>query len=670
MEAPDIPARLVRHVPRAVPAPAPPNAPETGAVVGVGPTPLGHSAPDTAAQVRLAHHITVAANLAGLDPARIGWCRDERGQTTAWPAGEDVPPVTEMSDVLDFAVPGAPRIVDAWFEGRRLCLRLEAARGAAAGIVGALQIGDQRGPAPDALAETPAGPLAFLDLPLASPFPPVLLVLKRSDGALRSSALLPFPSLCRGGLHHGEALSGPGTTAGLSGLRERSAALLATTRGGVPSPNVGWIDVDLAGATGAEPLFAADLQDWLADVLGIGTRPRHAVGPGDDRGRSWLAASVVRTPARRPRSGRVLHLPADSVPSLHALFDTGIPEGPGTMIVCRRADATPEWVVTPPDPSPPSAAADLAFEPFPLLSGPPEPAPAKASEGRAALSLRFTGARPRQAAELQAPVPLDRPVAASPAAFSSEPIASGVVLRANPDWPLTEAMLDALATQAHVAWGAVRLIVDPDQAVPGREALERRFPGAGDVTVLDPGAPVSAAFNRAAATVDADHLLILGDDILLHDPRTVATLAGLLEDYVFASASCMILASGNRAATLEAAGLGCYALSLPIPRDYSEIALPATLARLPASTWPVPRNGTSLFLVRMAAWQAMGGFAAVAGEPDTLTTPFWTGAGAAGRRHVATTMLSATLVSPRMQQAALPEPATSSLGMSARRIVA
>ena len=139
------------------------------------------------------------------------------------------------------------------------------------------------------------------------------------------------------------------------------------------------------------------------------------------------------------------------------------------------------------------------------------------------------------------------------------------------------------------------------------------------------------------------------DSIILHDPRTLATLAAMVSGGHAASAGCVVLreAGARRGTTLnfESGGYFPSHVSL-IAAPRLVVSLPDTRGALPNTTYPVLANDPALLLLGNEAARRTAGpaFTQTAGEPDVFG--FSLAALAAGYRHLCTTALRATVLGP------------------------
>ena len=230
------------------------------------------------------------------------------------------------------------------------------------------------------VGEQPVGraEVEFFDAALLNPFLPVLIGVTAKDGSLLGTSLLPFPSLCRGGLHYAELISEGCDVDQLSNVQAISLALLhSLLEGGAERAPLalGRIEVDLRGATGAEPIFSIDVREWLETVMDIGCSPARAADIENPEVRTFLverlAAPAIATSWRSKswthsgRGGHALSISFDALPSLHALVAAGNSLSPrkgvtiGGFAVAKSGTASPSWVAF----LPPMGESILALQP-------------------------------------------------------------------------------------------------------------------------------------------------------------------------------------------------------------------------------------------------------------------------------------------------------------------
>lgn len=213
------------------------------------------------------------------------------------------------------------RIADAWFDqASQVRIRLDSSYVGTA-IVQAFQRNEDGEIMSCGSAVGISEGQGLASFPLHSPYRPVSLVVTDAEGILVDSTLIAFPSLLRGGLHHGE-LAGPGSgrsclEAGHEASQELLKRYLAICNGDA-LPAISSVMVDPTGAIGTEPLLGSDVLHWLADDLGLVVMTAPAKNPSEEA----IAAQIetVGKGAASRQSAAQLSIPACAVPTLSAIF--------------------------------------------------------------------------------------------------------------------------------------------------------------------------------------------------------------------------------------------------------------------------------------------------------------------------------------------------------------
>jgi hypothetical protein len=508
----------------------------------------------------------------------------------------------------------------------------------------------------------PRGELDFTDISTSNPYLPLLFTLTTADGAIVATTLLPFPSLCRGGAHYGELLSASDGKDYLTALRAVSHLLLEERLSDAGPPALARIEVDLRDATGAERIFSADLRSWLGQEVGVTIAPAAAAGSSEGRAVRYLEESVT-TPAPAPPSATrpfTLRLPADAIPSLRVLVSRQLPwpdDGEqlvGAFVVAAKADGAPRWCIMPP------VDADLAaLQPqggggFPILLGGGSARRAPAAEQRAVhrepllLALRFCDLSPPQTSMLVAPVAPDAPGPLLPALGVNDKSQLSVLHHVSGSPGHLEAFLESLQRQRFPAAPEVILVLGADQsdhAAIAADLLPRYFPETGRIVRHPERADRAERLQAAAATAQGQFLLFVGDDVILHDARTLVTLLTLAHYERAASASCLMIATDGpgqqKRMKLVSGGYYRHEASGGSEGKSSYLDACADLAALPPATWPVAANDPRILMVRSDVWRKLSGFSA-AGQQAELDDG--ARAAMAGYSHYCTSVISVTLL--------------------------
>jgi hypothetical protein len=223
-----------------------------------------------------------------------------------------------------------------------------------------------------------------------------------------------------------------------------------------------------------------------------------------------------------------------------------------------------------------------------------------------------------------------------------------------------DASLDSIARQEGL--GLVQMILclpaDTPPAVrallAARTASRLGLPGAALVLLLPPGPP---DLGLIAARALHEAILILSDQTVLHDPRTLSTLAAMLAaDSAIASAACLLLREVQvRRGTalvpvLEPGPAGVFPAQLSfLGAPHLVVTEPDCLAILPNATYPVLANGLDLMLVARAAIRATSATIAPAVHgTSAIDLRFGLAALEAGWTHLCTTAITATSLRPAL----------------------
>jgi hypothetical protein len=379
--------------------------------------------------------------------------------------------------------------------------------------------------------------LDFIDLNVKNPFFPVLFVLCGPDGGVRSTELLAFPSLSRGGLHYPELVAREDrrlrketASFDIIAQSERLADRLSAVVEGRSAPFVGRLAVDLAGADGTEPLFQPDFQAWLRHVVQIGLEPLEI---DQAKSSSAFLAGKGRLCVDGRKSGTTIVLPADAIPSIDVLC---MAAGPAT----GADDLRVPLVVADADPAQPSTLIRMPpLSPSVLVPG---------TSDYIAAWPRFadTGAAPAKPLELAAIRHPRRPLVkesemlvpvAEPALQIDGPDQAVTWLIFPEDWDddAFRRSLEALALQHGAHSPTVSLVGEVPEPVADKG--ERLF---GNRMSISPD------LNSALETVRTPLLGYLGAHVILHDRRTSKVLSALLEDPTTVSASCVLVSAERR----------------------------------------------------------------------------------------------------------------------------
>lgn len=619
----------------------------------------------SAGEWRLAANLM--CQLSGVDPGDWVWQDDKSKEACSGLAD------WLSSGLLSFRLGFKLRISDIVFSSSHdLRIRLECSGSPTGARLTALQldpIGGRRSAVVSAVGLVCDG-ISILDVRLANPYLPVLLTLTDSAGRLLDTTIIPFPSLCRGGSHYGEALAVAPHVGAIDAVRKTSSEILENWLGaGSPRPTI-HLEVELTGANGTERLFSQSFKDWLLQVGECTVMPLQQAEPADPV-QEWLHAKARIGPVQtRPLLAPRLSLSAACLPSLHALFcGPAGDQGFAPIVLCEGIDGTPQWVLTPPrEHWDLGAAQPIGASAFPCwgtLEGAVVPAKAEvtSSDTRPPAALHFLARQAPTNSELVAPFAPD--VAAKRLIGGIElpepALSLSVILPfdGTADADAFTATLEALLLQA---WpGSLQVIISaPEQHRSAAEGLLQR--GLSQQTAapeLRMGEVVSGStdeldknLNTAAERATGQLLLMMSEDVLLHDRRCFQVLAGLLSLPSVTSASCMLITGqwGRKANDFAIVRCGNELGPAFGPiTNYSTLFPAAAMAALPPMTWPVEAGAISLFMTRRTDWVQSGSFECLDGK---LKTDFWGNASNDGGIHMVTLAVSASVPRPEAGAAA------------------
>jgi len=453
--------------------------------------------------------------------------------------------------------------------------------------------------------------LAVIDARLVNPFFPLLFVFADINGEIMGWQHLSFPSMCRGGLHYLElvGLEQPAARAddlNICDICNRLADQLLQLIDQERLPLVAEILVELDGADGTHPIFQPDFREWLSAVV---RTPVRALGAPECRAASCLAGDVhLVSDETRARGARGLRLMNDMIPSISALAATAnsfedSEQAMAPFIAAHDKLSLAATLIRFP-PGPAVASFTNSIAPFPRL---------ESAEGAGCawgdvpmLALRIPSRRPLSDAELL------MPIAPPDIEFSDTPPVCWLL------WPKLWAeqellqSLVSLATQDSANLSRLIFVGSPVPAAV--EALAARLFGERVRT--------TATLKQATSSIVTPLVGYLGPGVVLHNRRTAAVLATLLEVPENVSASAVIVGLKRR-------GKG-WAVAVTEGGGES----PEDSLLLWQMSWPTSRPSRDFWMARtpmLARW---------------LSHP-----GDAGGRHVCTAVVTASYCSAQSDTA-------------------
>ena len=502
------------------------------------------------------------------------------------------------------------------------------------------------------------------DIPTVNPLLPILIAASDAEGVLEGLFLLPFPSLCRGGCHHGELLAGEG-----GNLMQRLLALsvsLAETwlTGDQGAFTIGRIDVDLANARGSEIIFSRAVQLWLDSCFDVPCRPINGSAIADERVRLYLEERLrgVRDKAeelseRERSTSYALQIGAGAIPSLQAIVARGAPRvgatGLGASILVDGATGKPRWLLD-------LARVDARLLEKQWAGGAPSPrvVPVRERASQADESVAIHAAQGFVLAltacnDSAAPVELFGPVTrlAQSGRAIRNPSAQPEISVLCPYWGDERrfaAFLDSLRLQTNVTSLEVIVTAASLRTDSGAslEDLVRRFFPDGNLISCDDRMLPGTRLNLMAERARCD-LMLVAAGVLLHDPSTLDVLRHIAEEEKAATIGCVL----RSVAPAGTAGLGHLHCGGFYPDGKEEPdGVVATFARLdspaPLGSWtyPIAANPPPLFMTRKTTWRKLGGFNDTLSELATVAIDFAVRASRRGYLHLCTSTLTATVI--------------------------
>jgi hypothetical protein len=544
------------------------------------------------------------------------------------------------------AVPGCgiEYLADGYFDGQNL-LKLRFSAGFS-GVARAFQFDPSGALACVAEAVLGGTDADLLELQLLNPLNEVLVVLCAANGILCESVVLPFPSLMRGGLHHGELAVMDTAPGGIRTLADYTRSLVMDLLGwpdGPPAFAISRVLIDMRGTNGTEPIFRPDVLEALTGRFGIAVSAL-AGSAGAERGSliETLSHNSVADVAGRETAGPALVLPCDMLPSIYSIAGR---RAPRNLAISRfavmdsatlkpRADISmPVW-----QPQPPGVQhSDLpAHAPYVIAL---EEGHSEMPSGNGSpvfpLAVRHYNKLSWQIDPLM-PVSPDQGLAlAFPAdAGCPQPLVT-VIVDAGHDDAQVVACIAALMHQ---------VLANRIDIVLAGWADDRPLPDVGHpVRTFDGHELTRAGRLNAAASLDAaPYLLFLDPAVLMSDPRTLQLLVHIAGQPGTASAACALVTglADDDNIRIHSAGYFPTRISLcgdPV-FDFDQVDVTKVL---PAATYPVAANHLRCCVISRIAWSALGGFDAARFPSALFDLDFGNRAVAAGLPNYCTTLIRA-----------------------------
>ena len=422
--------------------------------------------------------------------------------------------------------------------------------------------------------------LDVVDLSLCNPFFPVLLLFADADGSLRGARLMAFPSLCRGGLHYSELISGSANDPDPLGTGIREAVRLQQARNSADRL-IQLVSIDTSGDDGTSPMSDRAFRQWLERIAQVD------VGADDQ-------PDSLTDDARSPR-GRLV-LASDMIPTIHVLGE------------CRRggeraaASAFLPLLIAGEEPSQPAVLVELPRGASAILSvgasGYPAPWPRflagaagqLPSEGEPA-AIRLPNGPTLSDFELLVPA------AESALLLKHEDPTDLTWMISAADWEQLQLLQSLRALSLQAGASAHHIAFVGEVGPVSRTAAEEFF---GERVRIFPD------MSAAASEIGTSLVGHIGPGVVLHDQRSVSALAALLADPAVASAACALVTTERRGKGWHVSVVdgGTIALDLSngrtVAAEYSRLSLPwrSSLAvfRPPRDLWIAPASAVKSWI--------------------------------------------------------------------------
>lgn len=497
---------------------------------------------------------------------------------------------------------GLELIADGWFDsGSSLSLRMSSGF---SGVARVFQAGEDDHLHCVADTMLGGGEADCIEVRMVDPLAPLLVILSRPDGALVESAVVPFPSLLRGGLHYGELAVLETAPGSMATLAEYSQMLVLEWLGWEQGPDsfaIRRVEIDMRGASGTEPIFRPVLLSSIARHFGLAVR---ALDGSYAPQRSQLVSALETdgpAGAGRENASCTLVIPCDAIPSIYGLVARRMPHelSLSRFAVVDAATARPLADISMP--------FDEGLALFQHSEMPAHAPYVASSGGREAgsgasafpLAVRHYNRLAWQAAPLM-PVSPDREL---PMAIDEGlDKAISVIIDVGQATADLVNCLAALERQIGSERLDIILVGWPDDApLPSCELKVRTVDGRG----LAPAGRLNAAAQISAA----DQLIFLAPSVLLSDPRITAVLSRLADRPATASVACALVTDMHDEGEAKVHSGGYFPTRVSLLGepvfDLSQFDITKTM---PAATFPVVANHAKCVLYDAATFHSLGGF--------------------------------------------------------------
>lgn len=492
--------------------------------------------------------------------------------------------------------------------------------------------------------------LTIADIALVDPFDPLLLILHDLDGWIIDSLCIPFPSLARGAPHFAElaAIAVDDYRNAFTSLSQDLLASWTKSQADDRTERIAVMEVDTCGALGTELIFNKNFLRWITNNFGIrfrGTTDASEGSLADTYLRSVLESAPRHAGPELPEQVLTMRLGAASIPSLTALVSTRprLARMGSSFAIADAFTCRPRWSITLPQTSDiehlQPRSAQLPFANIqPRLGG----AEQNVGWRSAPLVIKSIIAMERENSTALQPLSIDSGTPLlrrdTSDADSSNPLIS-IFLTSFRERQRFIQMAQSVACQ-RISGRLECLLTHDDKSVSDlmNQLFEDRW------SVINAGSSREETLNLLAGRARGRYFLLIDEHIVLHDDRTLATLAALCSDEGTATVSCDLIheARDKRGTKLKSFG-SAYAVTDGSDNE-AEAQLIKTGEILQLATFPVLSQTDMLMMVRADAWRQLGGIQQAAVPHVGQAWDFCLRADAIGLKNLSTTAVTATVM--------------------------
>jgi GT2 family glycosyltransferase len=538
------------------------------------------------------------------------------------------------------------------------------------------------------------GFVQLADFALINPYLPVLLTLARPDAFLVDATLLPYPSLLPGGVHEVEGFISKSRLAGdLSALARSLVTEHLRARDATQGWALGQLQIDIHEAIGAERIFSSDVKEWLWSVFSLRIKVWRM--PESDATNIAYWDEVFAAPwylqseesfkrnAVREQQGITIVCPPDAVPTLHVLTASqtkcGLKRLCGGEYIITREHTNSRWRVILPTWTQNTERAfvlDGAIR-YPIVLSGKAAYSSETAKSSTPIAIIKRDMHMRHSTQLIMPVAPEIDSSLSARNLVEGLWRIGVVITVEAiNHESFQALLESLKLQCNVEICAV-VMASPQSVDYSMFAslLQGYFPQRNHLVECTPGESYADRFQRASVLckkcASNAYLLFINQPVILHDRRTLETLARLLSEAKVATASCMLIGSSEPKSP-SAVGVR-FSGVLPVRELTSEESEWTDFDAhelFPQATYPVASNGDALFMMKADLWRKSGGYLSIQSKDRHAALEYSALLSERGLIHLLTTRVSSELVEPLPTSASIhwvpPSQGTTSIDASAR----